>query len=158
VLGGGVGLQDDENPKLDDLTIFASRLKGSYDADSLPLAVVATASATIQGTQPALILDLRTMTPCCRSTLITSGRCISILLRFTAELGGRRTKSGHRSRRRFVMARSARLAKPEAIPTRFEGGDRGQVHWTCGLGSLNRGAQQVLEHWQYHRGRTVGVV
>jgi hypothetical protein len=56
------------------------------------------------------------------------------------------------------MARSARLAKPEAIPTRFEGGDRGQVHWTCGLGSLNRGAQQVLEHWQYHRGRTVGVV
>jgi hypothetical protein len=25
------------------------------------------------------------------------------------------------------------------MPTRFEGGDRGQVHWTCGLGSLNRG-------------------
>jgi hypothetical protein len=39
-------------------------------------------------------------------------------------------KSGHRSRRRLVMARSARLAKPEAMPTRFEGGDRGQVHWT----------------------------
>jgi hypothetical protein len=27
------------------------------------------------------------------------------------------------------------------MPTRFEGSDRGQVHWTCGLGSLNRGAQ-----------------
>jgi hypothetical protein len=40
------------------------------------------------------------------------------------------------------MARSARLAKPEVMPTRFEGGDRGQVHWTCGLGSLNRGAQR----------------
>jgi hypothetical protein len=26
------------------------------------------------------------------------------------------------------------------MPTRFEGGDRGQVHWTCGLGSRNRGA------------------
>ena len=26
--------------------------------------------------------------------------------------------------------------------TRFEGGDRGQVHWTCGLGSLNRGGIQ----------------
>jgi hypothetical protein len=39
----------------------------------------------------------------------------------------------------LVMARSAGLAKPEAMPTRFEGGDRGQVHWTCGLGSLNRG-------------------
>jgi hypothetical protein len=25
--------------------------------------------------------------------------------------------------------------------TRFEGGDRGQVQWTCGLGSLNRGVQ-----------------
>lgn len=41
------------------------------------------------------------------------------------------------------MARSARLAKPEAMPTRFEGGDRGQVHWTCGLGSLNRGAKVI---------------
>jgi len=25
--------------------------------------------------------------------------------------------------------------------TRFEGGDRGQVHWTCGLDSLNRGGR-----------------
>jgi hypothetical protein len=25
--------------------------------------------------------------------------------------------------------------------TRFEGGDRGQVHWTCGLGSPNRAAR-----------------
>jgi hypothetical protein len=52
-------------------------------------------------------------------------------------------KSGHRSRRRLASARSARLAKSEAMPTRFEGGDRGQVHWTCGLGSLNRGGGEA---------------
>jgi hypothetical protein len=60
-------------------------------------------------------------------------------------------KNGYRSRRRLVTARSARLAKSEAMPTRFEGGDRGQVHWTCGLGSLNRGGDMPkgrLYNWE----------
>src|SRR5436305_565980 len=30
--------------------------------------------------------------------------------------------------------------------TRFEGGDRGQIHWTCGLGSPNRGGGCLLSH------------
>jgi hypothetical protein len=43
-----------------------------------------------------LILNLRTMTPCCGSILISSERCTSIPLRFTAGRGGRRRRTKER--------------------------------------------------------------